>query len=377
MHDGVCTIKDSRGLNFPLPPPPLASRLFLGSKRSARFQLDLRVPGRRRLLDLGKKHMIQNWFILECRVVPRIGPVSTPEQISDWFSDPAAHRRLLDDTVRCNAFRRAIQQTVKPGDVVIDLGAGTGLLSFFAVQAGARHVFALEFSKIADVAAELIKANGFQNKITLIRENSRNVRLPMPCDVLVSETMSSFCFDAENTIEFMADARDRFLKPGGALIPESAETFIVPACSEAFGLGSLPDQLYGLQYAAFRKKLYSEVSLVRAYGLPLQQLCAPSVCYQIDFRKAKQNPAKTFLPFHIAAGGRLDGFLGWFQAHLAEGVSVDNSPDSSPTSWWQTYFPTVEQPQLQPGQTIVFELEPLASKGEPKWSYATRLLPKL
>jgi hypothetical protein len=78
---------------------------------------------------------------------------------------------------------------------------------FFAVQAGARHVYAIEVSGIADVAAELIEVNGFRDRITLIRENSKKVRLPERCNVLVTETLSSFCFDEENIIEAIADAR--------------------------------------------------------------------------------------------------------------------------------------------------------------------------
>jgi len=301
--------------------------------------------------------------------------VSTHEQISDWFSDPFSHKRMLDDTVRCEAFRRAIQKAVRPGDIVVDLGAGTGLLSFFAVEAGARHVYAVEFSSIADVAAELIEANGFERQITLVRENSKRVNLPEPCDVLISETLSSFCFDGENTIEFIADARSRFLKPGGRLIPESAKTFLMPVSSDGFGIGSFPDQLYGLRYAPLRRKLFAEVSLVRAFEIPFEPLSASAVCYEIDFLTVTANPARTFLPFTISTAGRLDGFLGWFAARLADGVSVDNSPSSPRTSWWQMYFPTLEQPRVFPGQTIVFELEPLNLNDEPRWSYSTRLLP--
>jgi len=86
--------------------------------------------------------------------------MSSYKWIFDWFSDPATHKRMLDDTVRCEAFRRALQATVRPGDVVVDVGAGTGLLSFFAAQAGASRVYAIEFCPIADVAASLIEANG-------------------------------------------------------------------------------------------------------------------------------------------------------------------------------------------------------------------------
>src|SRR5579872_4299600 len=116
------------------------------------------------------------------------------EWMADAFASPAKQGRLLSDKVRCTGFREAILRTVKPGDTVVDLGAGTGLLSFFALQAGAGHVYALEMSGIAAVAAELIEANRFQNRITLIRENSGKVTLPQRCDLLVTETLSVFGF---------------------------------------------------------------------------------------------------------------------------------------------------------------------------------------
>jgi len=294
--------------------------------------------------------------------------------MADSFADPSVQERLLLDKVRCDAFREAIHRIVKPGDTVVDLGAGTGLLSFFALQAGARHVYAIEMSRMIDVAAELIEANGFRGRVTLIRQNSKKVRLPEQCDVLVSETLSTFCFDTENIIEYMADARERFLKPGGRLIPETAKTYLLPFSSQAFGLGRFPARFYGLDYQAFRKKLFSDHFLVRASGKSFQALSTPTVCYKIDFRKDVQNPGKTFVPFRISAEGRLDGFLGWFEARLCDDVTISNSPYLPLTNWWQLYLPTFQQPQVQAGQAIVVELDYNMVAGEAEWSYSVRFL---
>ncbi len=289
------------------------------------------------------------------------------------FASPFLQETLLLDKARCEAYREAIHRTVKPGDLIVDLGAGTGLLSFFALQAGARHVYAIEMSDIADATAELIAANGFQGRITLIRKNSKSVRLPERCDVLVSETLSAFCFDTENIIDFIADARERFLKPGARIIPESADTFLTPFSSDAFGAGRLPPRYYDLDFNPFRKRLFKSYGMVQASGQPFLALSQPSLVYHIDFQKDTANPGKTFSPFRITAAGRLDGFLGWFEARLCEGVTLSNSPYLPLTHWWQFYLPVQEQPHYRAGQTILLNLDPNIIAGEARWKYSVQL----
>src|SRR6266403_332948 len=288
------------------------------------------------------------------------------------FASPFLQETLLLDKARCEAYREAIHRTVKPGDLIVDLGAGTGLLSFFALQAGARHVYAIEISDIADAAAELIAANGFQDRITLIRKSSWKAHLPERCDVLVTETLSTFCFDTENIIESVADARERFLKPGGRIVPESADTFLLPISSEAIGIGRLPPRFYDLDYRPLIKRLSAEYRHLRASGKPFAALSEPAPCYHVDFRKDTQNPGKTFAPFRVIADGRLDGFLGWFEARLCEGVTLSNSPYLPLTNWWQLYLPVPEQPHYRAGQTMLLYLDPSITDGEAEWKYSVQ-----
>ena len=234
-------------------------------------------------------------------------------------------------------------------------------------------------SAIGDVADQLIKANDFCDKITLIRENSKKVCLPERCDVLVSETLSAFCFDKENTIYFIADARNRFLKPEGRIVPESADTYLLPFSSDDIGVGALAANkrgretgFYGLDYKPFTK-LLSEYRLLPISGHPIRSLSEPSKCHHIDFLKDIQNPRKTFVPFPITCDGRLDGFVGWFEARLCEGVTISNSPFKPLTNWWQLYLPAVEQPECNVGQTILLSVDPDMVAGDARWSFTFQI----
>src|SRR5215208_4444409 len=118
---------------------------------------------------------------------------------------------MLQDRERTGAFRRAIHEVVTPGDVVMDIGAGSGVLSLFACQAGARRVYALEAGPAIEIAREMARRNEVEDRVVLINELSHRTRIDEPVDVLVTETLWNFGF-GEGILGVVLDARERFLK---------------------------------------------------------------------------------------------------------------------------------------------------------------------
>jgi predicted RNA methylase len=97
--------------------------------------------------------------------------------------------QMMSDDVRMQAFHTAIKRLIKPGDVVIDLGAGTGILSIWALQAGAKKVYAIEQTGAIELAREIAHVNGYADRIEFIQDNSMNVSLPQRADAIISETL--------------------------------------------------------------------------------------------------------------------------------------------------------------------------------------------
>jgi SAM-dependent methyltransferase len=128
------------------------------------------------------------------------------------------HAEMLSDHVRTSSFLDLVHQTVRPRDVVVDIGTGTGILAITAARAGAAHVYAIEAGPIAQVTEELFRANGVLDRITLIRNWSTRVRLPGGVDVVVAELIGNDPL-AERVFGITKDAIRRFLKPGGRLLP--------------------------------------------------------------------------------------------------------------------------------------------------------------
>jgi predicted RNA methylase len=108
-----------------------------------------------------------------------------------WGSSDFAYI-CLKDTVRTTAFRTAIERTVRQGDVVLEVGAGTGILSLFAATAGARKVFAVEIDEyLCECLAETVRANGLTGTIEILPGDAREIELPSAVDVVISELIDT------------------------------------------------------------------------------------------------------------------------------------------------------------------------------------------
>ena len=113
----------------------------------------------------------------------------------------------------------------------MDVGAGSGILSIFAVQAGAKKVYAVEASNMSEHCKKLVEANNYQDKIEVICGKIEEITediIPLNCcDILVSEPIGHYLFN-ERMIETYVIARDKFMKKGGMMFPKSAHLCLVP-----------------------------------------------------------------------------------------------------------------------------------------------------
>lgn len=137
---------------------------------------------------------------------------------------------MLADGIRTAAYQNAIFSNGPSdflGKIVLDVGTGTGILAFFAIQAGASNVYAVEASDSAKTAQILADANGFTDKIQIIQGRIENITLPEKVDIIISEPIG-FLLVHERMLESYVLARDRFLKPGGLMMPTTGSIIVAP-----------------------------------------------------------------------------------------------------------------------------------------------------
>ncbi len=275
------------------------------------------------------------------------------------YAEIEVHRTMLCDRVRTEAFRRAIDSVVRPGDVVLDVGAGTGILSLFAARAGAARVYAVERTTVAVLAQELAAANGVAEIVQVIHGDIIGIELPERVDVIVSEWLGGFGIDEGMLVPVIA-ARDRWLKPGGAMIPSSvtASAGLVHDRHLRETLGFLQDNPYGVRFDGLVEMTVNEILYSGAYRhltegdrrsepgrlwstdadvIPLEQAEAP-------------HEAETLL--RVSEPGTANALALWFSAELAPGVSLSVGPADPPTHWGMTTAPLRSPVELTPDMVV-------------------------
>jgi predicted RNA methylase len=170
---------------------------------------------------------LQDWIGLTSTIVKlhEAGILLRPDaaqpslkRTTSGFDAARIHVQMLDDRARTASYLAAIAAVVKPDDVVVDIGTGTGILALAAARAGARRVYAVEASSMGTVAEQLFRANGLSDRVTLVPGWSTQIELPELADVLISEVIGNDPL-GEQVLEITADARRRLVKPDARLIP--------------------------------------------------------------------------------------------------------------------------------------------------------------
>jgi len=138
-------------------------------------------------------------------------------------------KQMLSDDIRMQGYYDSIfkNKAQFQGKVVLDVGTGSGILAIWAAQAGASKVYAVEATDIAVHARKLVKANGVENQVVVIQSKMEDVNLPEKVDIIISEWMGYFLL-RESMLDSVLIARDKWLKPGGALYPSHAKMYLAP-----------------------------------------------------------------------------------------------------------------------------------------------------
>lgn len=275
---------------------------------------------------------------------------------------------MLEDTVRTHAYRDAIKELVSPGDVVVDIGTGTGILALFACQANARRVYAIEKSSVIKMARSLSQRNKFDERIAFINKLSTEVELSEKVDLVVTEILGTFALD-ENILRYIIDSRDRFLKPDGKLIPSGIKLFLAAVESpEAYKYVSFWDKhLY---------KLDLEPARVEAAKTPYEFsfdssecICEPIMIYNYDLYDTNQTEFEEVCSFTIKRNGIMHGWAGWFEVLLSPNISISTAPEMPQTHWKQIYFPSIVPIRVIKGETVKLRIKAISKENATFWGW--------
>ena len=230
------------------------------------------------------------------------------------------HVEMLNDRTRTSRLIAGIQEVVKPGDIVVDIGTGTGVLAVAAARAGARHVYAIEATNFGEFAREVFEANKVADRVTLIEGWSTQVSLPELADVLVSDIIGSEPL-AENVLEITADAVKRLLKPSARLIPNKVKIFGLPVTiprSELMKHTFVAEAVenwrswYDMNFSSL-VEMARDFPHVFSINPPLARdwktLSEPALLADIDLRKIDQLAIDNTVAVTAEISGQLDGIL--------------------------------------------------------------------
>jgi protein arginine N-methyltransferase 1 len=270
-------------------------------------------------------------------------------------SELIEHAGYFRDSRKLSAYQQALDDVVRPGDVVVDLGAGTGLLGLMAARAGAGRVYMIDRGSILSAAQDVAERNGYGDRMVAVRGASTDVVLDEPADIVVCDQIGGFVYDA-GVLEFFDDARRRMLKPHGTLIP-SAFTFHVAPVSAPEPRADI--DIWAGDPAGFDTAAVHRLAVNTEWRIEASQaklLADPASIATIE--SSSLEPVTGSVTYTFGEEASVDGLLGWFDAQLAPGVNLTNAPDAPDRMQrWCNFYPLDRALDVLPGDVLVARVD--------------------
>lgn len=281
---------------------------------------------------------------------------------------------MADDGVRMSGYARAIERAVKPGSVVVDLGSGTGICALLAARAGARHVYAVDYNPAVWVARDLAQENGFGDRISVHESSSFEVELPEKADVIVSDLRGQTPLNGNN-LAAVADARARWLKPGGISVPLRDRLFTCAVESDDLGrllaTGWETTSKYGFTSTAMRASILNSVHDDRRRTLPASAMLSTAETWAtVEYWNPAAGDAVYggTVTLSVTRRGTAHGLAVWFETTMMEGLSYSSAPGQD-LAYARCFLPFLEPVTLREEDRLEVSLRADA-RGE-RWSWET------
>lgn len=286
-----------------------------------------------------------------------------------------AYGSMIADRVRVEAYAEALRKSVQKGSVVAEIGTGPGIFAVLACQLGASRVFAIEPSEIIQVARDVAAANGCTHKIDFYEQLSDGVTLPARADVVLSDLRGVLPL-FQRHIPAIVDARRRFLLPGGIMIPRKDTLWAA--------IVDAPKTYKELVDPWERNPLGQDLGPARSLAVNnVEKVCVSSsqlltghrLWTTLDYASVENPDAAGDLEWTVARAGTGHGIVVWFDADLAEGVTLSNAPGGPETVYGSLFFPWTQATALVEGQTVCVNLAAKLVESEYVWRWTTRIKP--
>ncbi len=249
---------------------------------------------------------------------------------------------MVSDRTRTDAFSAAICESVQPGDRVMDVGTGTGILAMLAARAGAKSVCAVDVTDIAEVAKYLVDANQLSDRVQVVQAAADEVHLDHKVDLIISEWLGHAAF-AEGMLHAVLQARQNNLAAAGRMMPSHVRVLMAPLDDPLLyineGPGFWRTPVHGLDLSALQDVELSQGRPLQIRIEPAALLAPGQVMLELDLLSTNIEDIwfEGQLEFVPQRDGVLNGFGLWFEAQLSPSIELDTGPDSPETHWSQTY----------------------------------------